>query len=108
VTTTSSSSNSGESSARLFDEHVDGGAGDVARADGVGQGLLVDDAAAGHVDDADAGLGLGQQLLADEADGLGRLGQVQRDEVGPGHQLVEADQLDRSCAGPPPRDTKGS
>ena len=58
---------------RLGGEHVEGGAADVPAADGVGQGLLVDDAAAGDVDDADAGLGLGQEVGVDEPDGLGGL-----------------------------------
>ncbi len=35
-------------------EDVEGGAGDVAGFDGVGEGLLDDELAAGAVDDADA------------------------------------------------------
>ena len=68
--------------------------------DGLGQRLLVDDAAAGGVDDPDARLGLGQQVLADQAEGLGVLRQVDGDEVGLGHQLVEAHQLDAHVLGP--------
>ena len=68
--------------------------------DGVGQRVLVDDAAARHVDDPDARLGLGQQLGVDQPDRLGRLGHVDRDEVGHRHQLVEVDQLDAHLAGP--------
>ena len=46
VTTTESSSNSGDSVVGSVVEHVEGGAADVARGDGVGQRRLVDDAAA--------------------------------------------------------------
>ena len=67
VTTTLSSSNNGDSVVRLLDEHVERGAGDAAVAHRVGQGGLVDDAAARHVDDAQARLGVGQQLGADQA-----------------------------------------
>ena len=58
---------------RLLGEHVEAGPLDLAGPDGLGQRLLVDDAAPGRVDDAEAGLGLGQQVLPDQAEGLGVL-----------------------------------
>ena len=60
VTITPGRPNSGRRRGRLLHEDVERGAAHVAGADGVGQGLLVDDAAPGHVDDAHARLGLGQ------------------------------------------------
>ena len=69
---------------------------------------LVDDAAAGHVDDADARLGLGQQLGVDQADRLGGLGHVDRDEVGHGHERRRGRPARRSSGGPGRRDTNGS
>ena len=69
-----------------------------AVADGVGERGLVDDAAAGDVDDAQRRLGLEQQVAADEARRLGRLRQVDREEVGLGDDLVERQQLDAELA----------
>ena len=99
VTTTDSCSKSGRLGGRLGGEDVDAGAGDAALGDGARQGGLVDDAAAGGVDDAHRGLDLGERLLADEAERLGRLRQVDGDEVGLGEQLVEAHELDAELAG---------
>ena len=85
---------------RLAVEHVEGGAGDHAVADGVGERRLVDDAAAGHVDHAQRRLGLEQQVATDQARRLGRLRQVDGEEVGLGDDLVERQQLDTDLAGP--------
>ena len=91
MATTFSSSNSGESVHGSCGEHVEAGGGDAAGLQGVVQRLLVDDAAARGVDQDQAGRGLRELVGADEADRLGGLGQVHADEVGLGHQLVEAD-----------------
>jgi hypothetical protein len=72
-------------------EHVEAGAGDMARLDRLGKGRLVDQAAAGAVDDAHAGLGLGQRLGIENAAGLVGHRHVQGDEVGACQQLVELD-----------------
>ncbi len=90
--------------ARFGREHVQAGGAHVAAGDGVGQGLLVDQAAAGGVDDDDARLGLGQVLLAEQARGLLGLGQVHRDEVGAAEQLVQRQQLDTELGGAGLRD----
>ena len=66
---------------------------------GLGQRLLVHQAAARGVDDDDARLGLGQRLLVDEARRLRRLRQVHRDEVGAAEQFVEGQQLDAELRG---------
>ena len=50
------------------------------------------------------GLGLGQEVATEETGRLGRLGQVDGDEVGLGHQLVERQQLDAHVPGPVGRD----
>ncbi len=86
--------------ARLRGEHVEGGAGDAPRRHRLGQGRLVDDAAPGRVDDPEVGLGLGQQIGADQAHGLGRLGQVDGQEVGLAHHLLQREQLDAHLLGP--------
>ena len=99
VTTTDSWREQRAVGARLLGEDVDAGAGDPALGDGVGEGLLVDDAAAGGVDDAHGRLDLGERLLADQADRLGGLGQVDGDEVALGEQLVEGDQAGAELAG---------
>lgn len=88
--------------ARFAGEHVKTGSAHVAPADSVGQRRLVHQAAAGGVDDDDAGLGLGQCFFVDQTCGLGRLGQVHRDEVGAGQQVVQGQQFDaelRSAGG---------
>ena len=84
---------------RLLGEDVETGAGHPTVADRVGQGQLVDDAAARRVDDPHGRLDLLERLLADEADGLGRLGQVHGDEVRLGEQLVEPDEAGTELAG---------
>ena len=80
--------------ARLHGEHIERGAGDLPIADGERQSILVDDAAPSGVDDAQTGLGPRQQVLAHEPDRVGGLGQVDGEEVGHAHELVEAHQLD--------------
>ena len=62
--------------------------------------LLVDDAAARGVDDADASLGEPEHLAVEQADRLGRLREVDRDEVGLGHELRRAARGRRSSAVP--------
>ena len=65
----------------------------------VGQGSLVDQPAAGGVDDDHPGLGFRQRVLVDETRCLRRFGQMHRDEVGTGQQLVERKQLDTQLGG---------
>ena len=89
VTTTESSSNSGDS--------VVGSASNTSSAApamrpsriGVGERGFVDDAAARGVDDAQRGLGVPEQLGRDHPDGLGRLRQRMREEVGAAHELLD-------------------
>ena len=68
--------------ARFGGEHVEARTAHMAAGHRVGEGGLVDEAAAGGVDDDDARLGLRQRFLADQTRGLLGLGQVHRDEVG--------------------------
>ena len=89
---------------RLLGEHVESRPLDLAGPDGLGQGVLVHDAAPGGVDDPQARLGLGQHVLPDEAEGLGVLRQVDGDEVGGGHQLLQPHQIDAHVLGPVGRD----
>ena len=88
--------------ARLGGEDVQPGGGDPALLDSRVEGGLVDDPAAGGVDDDHAGLDLGERLGAEEADRLGRLREVDGEDVGGGEELVEADEPDaelrRTCA----------
>ncbi len=100
VTTTEDSSNSGDSvvgslanTSRPAPWHLTG-------ADGLGQGLLVHDAAPRRVDDPEARLGPGQQVLPDEAQGLGVLGQVDGDEVGRGPSARPGPSAPHPCAWP--------
>ena len=79
-------------------EHVDGGASNDAVAHAIGQRLLVDDATTGNVDDPQRRLRLQQQIAIDETRGLLRLGQVDGEEVGFGHSLVERQQFDTHLA----------
>ena len=67
----------------------------------VGEGGLVDDAAPGGVDEPQRRLGVAQQLGVDEPDGLGRLGEVDGEEVGLADELVEGGhEGDAELAGP--------
>ena len=85
--------------ARLGGEHVQTGAAHVTAGDRVSQCLLVDQPAAGGVDDDHAGLGLGQCLRTQQSGGLLGLGQVHRDEVGPGQYVVQWQQFDAELRG---------
>ena len=87
--------------ARLRGVDVEARTADVAGLDGVGQGLLVDEAAAGRVDDDLALLRLRQEVGVEHAGRLLGLGQVDGDEVGAGDQLIELDELDASCGRAP-------
>ncbi len=77
--------------ARLLGEDVETGGGDPAGLEGVVERLLVHDPAAGGVDQDQRGPRERELVGTDQADGLRRLGQVDADEVGLGHQLLEAD-----------------
>ena len=80
---------------RFLLEDVDGRAGHMARSEGVGQGLLVDQAAAGAVDDARAFFQLGQPGGIEHV--LGFVGQrhVHGDEIGVREGVLEIfDQFD--------------
>jgi hypothetical protein len=85
--------------ARLDPEHVQPGARDTAVLEGQVKGLLVHDAAAGGVDDAHRRLHQPQLAVADEAERLGRLGQVDGDEVALAQQLLQAHQPDAELRG---------
>ena len=83
---------------RFGGEDVEGGAGDDAVAERLGEGRLVDDPAAGDVDDAQPGLGLEQQVTTDQPGRLGSLRQVDGEEVGLGDDLLEGHQFDAAAA----------
>ena len=84
---------------RLIDEHVEGGAGDVAGLQGVGKRLLVDEAAACAVDDANALLAPGDRPGVENVLRLLGHRRVQRDEVRPLQQRFEIDLLDAELDG---------
>ena len=63
-------------------EHVERGAADLARVERVLQRGFVDQPAARDVQDAHAVAHLGERLGVEPAFGLGRLRQMDRDEVG--------------------------
>ena len=67
---------------RLGAEHVERGAGDLARIERGLQVLVDDERPAGHVQHADAVLALCERLGVEPPLGFGRLRQVQRQEVG--------------------------
>ena len=68
--------------------------GDVSGFERVGQGILVHDAAPRDVDDEDALLRLREEVAPDDAArGVGQR-RARDDDVGPGGQLIERDQLD--------------
>ncbi len=69
---------------RLAREDVERGTGDLAGVDRVLERGVVDELAAGAVDDPDAVLHLRERLGVQPAARLGRLGQVDGDEVGDG------------------------
>ncbi len=78
---------------RLGGKYVEGGAGNPAEGNCLGQGGLVDDAPSGGVDQPEAGLGVGQKFLADEPGRLGRFRDVDGDEIGLADQVVEGHQF---------------
>ena len=83
----------------LLGEDVEGGACDLAGVERGAERLEVDQLAARAVDDADAVLHAGERRRVDPVDGLGRLRQVDRDEVGALVELVgRLDALDAEVA----------
>jgi hypothetical protein len=76
--------------ARLLGEHVHAHTGHATIGQGLGESLLVDEATARGVDDPHIGLDQLQFLGADQAHGLGRLRQVDGDEVAFAQQFLEA------------------
>ena len=90
----------GRVGARLLGEHVEAGCCDPAGLEGVVQRALVDDATAGGVDEHQPRPRDRELVGADQPDGLGCLGQVHADEVGLGHQVVEADHPHPHLGGP--------
>src|SRR5581483_2353610 len=76
---------------RLLLQHVQAGAGDPAVVEGADERLLVDDAAAGGVDQDRGRLHQAQLALPDQVAGTAGERDVDREEVGPGQQLVERD-----------------
>ncbi len=84
---------------RLLGEDVERGAGDLARVERGAERLEVDQLTARAVDDANAVLHAGERRGVDPVDGLGRLRQVDRDEVGTLVELVGGlDALDAEVA----------
>ncbi len=81
-------------------EHVDARAGHPAFLDSHGERVLVHEATAGGVDDPYAGLDQPQLPFGDEPKRLRGLGQVDRDEVGLGQQLVQRDEPDPNLRRP--------
>lgn len=79
--------------------HVDACTADLTCCDRLGEGVLVDDAAAGDVDEPGAGLGGLEFFGADHADRLRRLGHVDGHEVGHGQQSGQVDDLDAHLRG---------
>ncbi len=78
----------------LGGEHIDRCTRDDTIADGFCQVAFVDDPAAGDVDQSHRRLGLDQQIAIDQTGGLLGLRQVDREEVGLGHRLIQRQQLD--------------
>ncbi len=70
-------------------EHVQRGAPDMTRLDGVGHRLLVDEVAAGRVDNSNALLRAREPLGVHEVAGLFVGGHVERQVVGTCEHLVE-------------------
>ena len=67
---------------------------------GLGQGRLINDAAAGAIDDAGRGLHRRQQLSVDQVLGFGGAGQVQADVVGLGEEGRQGQQAHLQLLGP--------
>ncbi len=79
---------------RLGREDVETDAADAALLQRDRERVFVDEPAASSVDDDDAGLDHGELALADQVERLGRLRQVDRDDVGFAQQLFERDEPD--------------
>ena len=92
-------SSSGESGRRFVVEDVDPRAAEVPAAQRVGDGRLVDDAAASHVEDDRPRLHLGDRRLADQALRAARQRHVHGHDVRAAQQLVEVDELDAVVGG---------
>ena len=90
--------------ARLGREDVEPRPGDRPGREGLREGVLVEQAAAGGVDDPHRRLAQRQLLAPDQPDGLGGLGQVDRDEVALAQQLVERHQPHADLRGARRRD----
>ena len=73
---------------RLLGEHVERRAGDPAGVEAALERVEVDQLATGAVDDPDAVLHLRDRIVVDPVDGLRRLRQVERDQVGALIQLL--------------------
>ncbi len=78
---------------RLRRVDVETGSGDPAFGHRGEQCVFIHDSAARSIDDVNGRLYLAQRFFPNEADGLRRLGQVHRDEVSIGQQLVEGDHV---------------
>lgn len=85
--------------ARLYREHVDGGADQVLVLDRGGQVVQLDHGATGGVDQDRALFHRADFLLADHPLGGWQLRNVQRDDVGQAQQLVQAGDLGRVASG---------
>jgi len=79
--------------ARLRRVDVETGSGDPAFGHRGEQRFFIHDAATRSIDDVNSRLHLAQRFFPNEADGLRRLGQVHRDEVSIGQQLIEGDHV---------------
>ncbi len=79
---------------RLGDEDVDAGAGDPLGLERGVERILVDDPTAARVDDAQLRLGDREHVGVDQAGRLGRLRDVDGDEVARPHELLEREQGD--------------
>ena len=79
---------------RLFDEHVEGCAGDMPAVERGAQRNFIHQSAAGAVDDAHALFGLGQVFRREDVAGLRGERSVQGDEIGARQELVEFDLFD--------------
>ena len=73
---------------RLGGKHIERGSGHLARVQSVLERGVVDQAASGHVENAHPVSHLGELAGVHPTFGLGRLGQVDRDEVGLGAHLI--------------------
>ncbi len=84
---------------RLFDEHVERRAGDLARRDRIGKRGFIDNSAARAVDDTHAFFHAGKRGRPDYPAGFAGERRVHRDEVRSGDQLIQRHQLDSQPRG---------